>query len=280
MKEKKSNFWMGFVFGFAAVLVLGLCFYAGTLVAKHEDKKDTKTEEKAEKKDEKDETKAVELKATDKLVEEARKLVPMKMCHGYDIKLEGKSRTLDDLSTNEKLAMTAFYFGSNLSFENIDPDKYTGEVHEELKVEDVEKIFEDTSFLESLKKKGSYGVGPYSVLYQKGKYYYNLIATGCIAEEYKDDLLGFYKAVKEGNTLKVTYGYAYIDEHYDEKEDDFVSYLYKAKGDKEPLVKNPEINDETYLLEVDWSKFNQYEFVYDISDGNLRLQEINYIEVK
>ena len=39
-------------------------------------------------------------------------------------------------------------------------------------------------------------------------------------------------------------------------------------------------DDNIQEYKVDWSKFNTYEFVYDISDGNLRIQEINFVKAK
>ena len=118
MEKKKPGFWLGFVVGIVAFTALGLCFYAGTLVAGKDDKKDTKTEEKQDgKKDEEN----VVLQLDDKQVKEANRFIPKVLCHGYELNLDHKSRKITELSDKEKLALLVAYFTEEL----YDGDHYT-----------------------------------------------------------------------------------------------------------------------------------------------------------
>lgn len=270
---KGKNFWVGVCVGIIIMIGAGLCFYAGTKVASKEDKKDSKTEEKAEKKDE---VKIEELSLDDSIVEEASLLIPRNLCHGMAIKFANKDRTVKDLSDQEKLAIAASYLSNGLNFDNISDDDYTGEVHKEISEEDIKKVFEDTSFLDTLKKSKdkTYSLGASSIYYNKDKLYVNIIATGCIAEEYEDENAYLIEASKEGNKLYLTYAYAYLDVKFNTKLDNFESKWFKNKGDKEPIFVDSGDNEEF----KDWDKLNQYKFVIDTSEGNMRLQEIQYKE--
>ncbi len=276
---KSNKFIIGFIAGVVVALLVGLSFYAGTKYSE-QDKKEEKIEKREEpkKEEKKEEIKSEELSLDSKIVKDAAAFLPITDCHGYDIELTAKDRKLNDLSDKEKLAITAAYLSKDLSFDNVPDDEYDGEVHKEIKESDVKKLFEDTSFLDALKKEkdNSYSIGFNSIFIENGKYYVNLIASGCTASEYEDDHLSLVKAEREGDKLILTYGYAYFETKFDEKINNFMEYYYKTKGDKTPLVKKS--NTKTPIK--DWSKFNKYEFVFDISDDNLRIQEINFIEVK
>ena len=110
--------------------------------------------------------------------------------------------------------------------------------------------------------------------FNRFKLYVNLIATGCIAEEYEDDNVYLIEASKEGNKLYLTYAYAYLDVKFNTKLDNFESKWFKNKGDKEPIFVDSGDSEEF----KDWDKLNQYKFVIDTADGNMRLQEIQFKE--
>jgi len=277
---------LGIVLGVVLVLaVLGLSFYAGTKYANLENKKEEENGQVLEGDPKTVEEKEPELVGfEDPLVKDASSLIPSLMCHGYALKLENKDRTLKDFTDNEKLSMVASYFAGKLDFEDSDDEEYTGEVHKEVKESDVKKLFEDTSFLKTLtksKEDNMVGLGYKGFYYdfKDKKYYANIIATGCVADEYEDDYLQLFQAKKTDKTLVLDYSYAYLSTKYNEKKDIFVNNLYKSEGDKTPLVKNASMDDEGDF-DTDWSLFNHYEFVFDITNNNLRLTKINFIEVK
>ena len=259
------------------VVLAGLCFYAGTKYTGF----DKKEPEKVEKKEvEKKETKIKELDLDSKEVKDADLIVPRIFCDGLAIQLEGKDRKLEDLSDKEKLAIAASYLSKDLTLDGIPEDEYTGEVHKVIKESDVKVLFEDVSFLQALSKleDNSFSLGSNSIYLKDGKYYVNLIATGCLAKEGAYDSLKLLKASQNGDELVLTYAYSYIDSKFDEKVDGFIDEMYKSKEDKTPVLKinNEEATDD----KIDWSKFNKYEFVIDTANDNLRLQEINFMEVK
>jgi len=262
--------------------VLGLSFYAGTRYANLEQNNSSTLDR--DKNALPDEETPELVKLDDPLVVDATKFLPNLMCHGYALKLNEKDRVLKDLTDEEKLSIVAAYFAYDLSLDEVDDgEDYTGEVHKEVKESDVKKLFEDTSFLKSLtKNKNDNRLGlDYRGFYydfKDKKYYANIIATGCIDEEYEDDYLQLFSAKKTSKTLVLDYSYAYLSTKYDEKKDNFTNALYRKEGDKEPLVKDVEADE--YGFDVDWASFDHYEFVFDISDGNLRLHNINFVEAK
>ena len=91
MEEKKSSFWKGFVLAIVAMLVLGACFYAGTLVAKNDDKDKTKTEEKDKKEETKGEEKEKTLNRDDELVYKANAYLVSTGCSSYGYRFDKKS---------------------------------------------------------------------------------------------------------------------------------------------------------------------------------------------
>ena len=266
---------IGFIIGVVATLGLVLCFYAGMQFAKKEDKKDTKTEEKEPaKKPEKVEGK-IDLDIDHDEVVEARRAFPFALCHEYILRLDGKSRKVSELKDTEKLAMVINYYTEEL-FNN---DSDDGDYRMELSESQIKRLFEDTSFLKKLDD-DQYAIDARVIQKENGKYILTAYPTGCVADEYEGANMTLYKAYKEDDKLVLVYAYAWEVTKFNEKIDDFEVTYYKAKGDKSVVVKNPEFDDNIQEYKVDWSKFNTYEFVYDISDGNLRIQEINFVKAK
>ena len=266
---------LGFIVGVVATLGLVLCFYAGMQFAKKEDSKDAKTEEKeTNKKPEKTEGK-IELDIDHDEVQEAARALPFALCHEYFLRLDGKSREVSDLKDSEKMAMVMAYYTEDLFNNGADEDEYKMELSEA----QIERLFEDTSFLKMLKK-DQFSMDARTMENKDGKYIFSAYPTGCVADEYEGDNLTLYRAYKEDDKLVLVYAYSWEVTKFNEKIDDFEITFYKSKGDKSVVVKNPEFDDNAQEYKVDWSKFNSYEFVYDISDGNLRIQEINFVKAK
>ena len=282
METKKSNFWIGFVLGMIVLLGLGLCFYAGMQVAKKEDNKtQEKQENKQASKDEEKKDEIVELSLDDKLVTE-NYLIPHYICHGVALNFPKKDRTVDDLTDKEKLMIATAYLSRDLDLDSVPEDEYDGSVEKEIKEEDAKVLFEDISFFDTLKKEKDQFIGldVNNMYYKNGKLFVNLIATGCIAEEYEDEDIYLIKAEKQGDKVMLTYAYAYVKSRFNAKANQFEESLYKEKGAKTALVKNLEYDDKTHSYNADWSKFNHYKFIIDISNGNKRIQEIKFIEAK
>ena len=273
---KGNKFILGVIVGIIVAALFGLCFYAGTKYAGDGKKEPEKVEKRADSKKEEKQTKDKEVKLDpeSKEVDEARNLIPFVMCHGYAIELNGKSRTLNDLTDKEKLAIVMSYYTDKL----MDQDGENG-FSLVLEDKDLKYLFEDISFVDVLKK-GEYSMDVRQVKLKDGKIVYTGYPTGCTAEEYKGYELSLYDAYKKGDTLKLIYAYPYEDTRFDEKKDDLVTDFYVSKEDKKPLYEAPEYNDEKQDFDVDWSKFNRYEVIIDTSDDNLRIQEFKYVEAK
>lgn len=269
---------IGIILGIIMVLgVLGLSFFAGMKYANHENGNEQKINEKDSDLAPKEEL----IKLDDNVVKDADSIIPRTICHGYAIKFDKKNRSVKDISAKEKLAMVIAYFGKDLSFDNVPDDEYDGEVSKEIKKSDIEKLFKDTSFLKALEKEKDqfYGTGLYGMYIENNKYYVNMVATGCLAEEYSDDYIQLIKAEKRDGKLVLTYSYSYLTTKYNEKKDEFTYTLYRNKGDKTPVEKDVSVDEDGEFV-VDWSRFHEYEFWFDTSAGNMRLQEIRFRETK
>ena len=254
------------------VALAGLCFYAGTKYTGF----DKKEPEKVEKKEtEKDSDKEVKLDLDSEEVEEAKELMPFELCYGLAVDLNGKSRTLDDLTDKEKMSIVISYYTDKL-FEQDTDEGYSLILEEK----DFKYLFEDISFVDNLKNSGNISLDERRVSFKDDKVIFTGNPTGCTTSEHKGYELVLYDAYKKDNILKLVYAYPYEDIYYDEKKDDLATDFYINKEGKNPLYVDSKYSDDKQGYDVDWSKFNKYEIVIDTANDNLRLQEINFIEVK
>ncbi len=262
---KKGNFILGVVVGVLIMAILGAGFYLGTkFVAKGDDKKDTETKEEAPKEDP---SVFKEVSLSDALVKEASMTNATNFCGGPVYTFTKEDVTVDKLSAEVKMNMA---FGRYTS--EIVALTDTGKAFE-VDEKDLEKYFKDLSFLEKYKngKDFSFAV-PAVGKYKNGKFVFTPYATGCIGayEGYNTELSS---ARKNDKQLILTYNYFYQTYDYDKDE----LKVYKAKGDKAPeeIVK---YDEETERYKIEKDVYQKYEFVFDISEGNLQLESINYVK--
>lgn len=269
---KKSN-------RFGRVLIIILLFVLGIVVGLSLSKtiehymntKEVKEENEVKDVTSNENSKVENLSLEDKLVIDAESMIPREFCHGYKLSFPKKDRAVNELTNDEKISIVASYYHDKV--ENL-PDPSDGVYRAEVKIEEIKKLFDDVSFLNSV---SSVAKGVYGLQKINGKYYVFQLITGCGAESSLDDYLYLTKAVKEGNDLSLTFAYSYKKEIVDLPDDEYKTYLYKDKADKNYLVDASNIDDYDT---IDWSKFNKYRFVIDTSNGNMKLKNIEYIEAK
>lgn len=253
MEEKKNNGLLVILVIIIAILVLIIGFLIGLNMNKDETKE---TKDNGE-------IQAVETEEslTSSSVVEANKLIPYTLCGAPLFPFEKKEIKLEDLSDEVKLHMIYHMY-----------IKWSENSETTVTEDQIKKYFEDTSFLEKVKK-GQYDEDAGSITYKDGKYVIKSYPTGCIGayEGYTTQLI---KATKKGDILSLTYAYYYTDYDYDKG----VASLYKAKGEKaiydnaESTPEGPKIDNK----EVDYSPFDTYTFNFDTGNHNLRFVNMTY----
>ena len=276
-KEKKNNnVW---IYTLLVIIILGLAgyifydkFWPG--LVNNTDKKEVN----AEVNNDENKISGKELSFDSDLVKDAKRLVPQDICGNVDYRFDGKNRKVSELTDEEKLYMLMNYLGKDISIEYDDNGDIVPVVVEESVVK---KYFDDISFLNIVKRK-TIEHTPYIFSYENGKYKLSVMITGCEGPEvHTGNMLELEKAMSFGDKLVLTYNYYYGDTKENSNNNSgFDYYFYKHKNDTEYIAKNPEYNETSDSYKVDWSKFDKYEFVYDIGDGDLKIQEINYIAAK
>jgi len=204
------------------------------------------------------------------LIEEAKKFNSPKLCGGSNLTLEKRDRDFSELSVTDKLDI-AISVG------------LCGKTETELGT-----YFKDLSFLDAFKPSYDtcydYATGapchegakkdviihhPMYVRYIDGRFICEKYGTGCSGPSNEGDYLKFLDAKKNDTTLIVNYVHYYQVPDYDPETDRFGSIIYKEKDDKNPI----EVVEGVF----DKSKFDGYQFVFDITNGNLQLTKINYL---
>lgn len=219
----------------------------------------------------------IKLNLDDELVKEADSTIPKFMGYVYDIKLDGSSKTVEELDDETKLGFVAAYYSSKLNLNSVPKEEYNGTASKIYKEEDFNKLFEDTSFvkcLDNLKDK-TLSFRYNSITKEDEGYKITLYATGFGSESFESDYLNLLEAKRIGNKLILTYGYAYIKEEFDQKENNFVTTYYM---DNEKVIEVIELLSNKKDL-VDWNRFDKYEFVFDITNNNIRIQKINLVTI-
>jgi len=205
------------------------------------------------------------------LVLEARGLIPTHMCGYPAMPLDKKDITIEQLADEIKGQMIIS------KYTNMDIDH---PVH--IKEEELTKYFVDLSFLDYLKKnkENQFELDPSILSYSNGEYIVETYATGCEGA-YEGDTIEYIDYKLEGDILTLVYAYYYETYNY---ENQYTTY-YKEKDGKVIFdkVTVDEINGENKPLykgkELSFDQFNKYEFSFDISNNNLRLQKMSYKEV-
>ncbi len=263
---KDNKFILGLLVGILVCLFCVGAFYLGTRYANKTDQKDNPDikEEKKEDLEFKD------LALDDSLVLEAEELNPHYICGG-SIFLKyytGKSVKVDQLKDELKIEMIFNQYGSDV-LAHTDKDDPVFSV----KDKGFDKYFEDLSFLDSYKDGETYSLAsmPATFEYKDGLFRFTSYATGCEGA-YEGDVSRIVSARKNDEQLVVNYVVFYVT--YDYEKETIDSYLHE--DDKKPVEKNIEVDkNNQYVINSDL--YDHYEFVYDITNGNLRLESINYL---
>ena len=190
---------------------------------------------------------------------------------GFSYRFDETSRKIEEFTDKEKL---------NLLLAIIENDTFDSEDYSvEYKKEDFKKYFDDLSFLDTIEDGGSYTHNGFSLEYESGKYKTDIKAFGCEEEEidFAEPGLIFYEAEKTNKKLYITYAYGFaVYELIDTfaVEDEYEIRIYRHENDKKPVYTVTD-ND---ISGLDFSSFDKYQFVIDISNGNYKVEEIKFIK--
>lgn len=236
-----------------------------------EEKKEEPALEKEDTSNKDAEEKPVKKVDEKKLVKEAQTLIPFHMCGYPAMPLNKKDITIDQLDKKVKAQMIIGKY-TNMDIDN--------PVH--IKEEELTKYFADLTFLDYLKKDSDnqYELSPSILTYSKGEYIIETYATGCEGA-YEGDVIKYVDYKLEDDNLTLIYAYYWETYNY---EGNYSTY-YKGKDEKVIFdkVTADEKSEEYRPLykgkELYYDDFNKYEFTFDISNDNLRLQKIAYKEV-
>ena len=267
---EKKNGLVYILCGIIAILAIAL----GVVLWQQNKKDDVKKEENTP--EQKEEFKDLEI--NDSLVEEAMRFIPNTFCGGVHITLTQENRKIEDFSNLDKFNMVLSLYENEIIGTAVDDSKFV------LDEKELSKYFKDTSFMDEFKpgadtgydaitKKSSHDgyvavedtIIPFFMAYNDGKYSFTSYGTGCAGPGNDGYFLEVDSAKKSDKTLKI-----YVTSYYEVRDIDddgeFMSTTYVHKEDKEPT----DINEK--------DKFDKYELVFDITDNNLRLVELNYIK--
>lgn len=217
------------------------------------------------------EEKIEELELTDSLVVDATKIIPKHLCGGVAIKLEKEDRTIEEFTNQEKLDMIASIYEDNIIKTAADGSKYTFTENE------LKKYFEDLSFLDAYKPSTmAFTIYPAKLTFDNGDIIATSFGTGCEGPGNNGNILKIESAKKTDETLVINYLQYYRKYDFDDDAGDFVAKIYKTEDDKETVAKTVDVSK----YQFDKDKFNHYSFIYNIKDGNLQLQKVEFIESK
>ena len=284
-EKKKSN--KGLIITLVIViilLILSLAACGYLLLNKTEGKGEKKTEEK----EVVEELKDVDL--DNLLVTEARNFEINHICAGTSLNLNKKDIKVEDLTSLEKLNVVL----------SANADKIvlvTGEEDKNVRIseESIKRYFKDISFLDDFKpavdsasdaetnEAGHKGakvehnlLWPVYMKYEDGAFLVEAYGTGCQGPSPEGLYLGLKSAQKNSEKLVLNYISYYSDPELDEDAQMFKYKVYKNKGDsKEVTTLEEDVRD---ISKLDAKDFDNYQFIFDIKDNNLRLVEIKYVK--
>ena len=234
------------------VIVIGVVGIFVALELKNKDKDSEK---------ENSEVKEVELKVNDSLVLEADKILGHEFCGGYVVPFGEGNFDLSDLDEDTKLDMVYFNY---MPTDSDTKTTYT--------VKNVEKYFEDTSFLG---KDGMHPAGVGNIFKNGDNITESVYPTGCTGA-YEGLNLKIIKALKKENELELTYIIFYQEYDYDK---DQLIY-YKVDNNDKALYDNVVIDDKGNITtKLDYALFNKYVVTFDIKNDNLRFVKAVFQEV-
>ena len=256
----------------AVVLLAVVCILLWKVTQK-EKPKEPETQEET-----KQEEKFEEVSIDDNLVTDAKKFLPTYLCGGMYLNLGENNKTMADFSNEEKINMMVSIFEDGIIKTAMDGSMYSVDEKE------AAKYFADLSFMDEYKggvdtaydiktgkaeHEGAKGITdtiiPFYVVYNNGKYDFTSYGTGCVGPSNNGYYYNVAKAKKSDSKLVVEFYRYYAISDYDDVNETFYKKIYVKEGDS---------------TEADITKtelFDHYEMIFNIEDGNMQLQEINYL---
>ena len=244
-------------------------------IVNEDDNKD-KTEEKKEEEPEEDKYENI---PTNSSYLENVPGIPHYLCGGVMFNFNKKDVYLKDLSDNDKLNLLLTAYESEITVVG-NPD-YKPLILDD---EDIKKYFEDTSFLDDIKKNGldsgkannSYQVAePIFIEFKNNKLYVSEYATGCEGPGNDGYDVILVNAKKNSKELIMTYKVYYKKNIFDEKTDNFTNEIYINKNDSKPKYRDVAYDQ---FAELDYTDFDSYTMHFDITNNNIRFEKMIYNE--
>ena len=244
-------------------------------IVNEDDNKD-KTEEKKEEEPEEDKYETI---PTNSSYLDDVPGIPRYLCGGVMFNFNKKDVYLKDLSDNDKLNLLLTAYESEITVVG-NPD-YKPLILDD---EDIKKYFEDTSFLDDIKKNGldsgkannSYQVAePIFIEFKNNKLYVSEYATGCEGPGNDGYDVILVNAKKNSKELIKTYKVYYKKNLFDEKTDNFTNEIYINKNDTKPKYRDVEYDE---FAELDYTDFDSYTIHFDITNNNIRFEKMIYNE--
>lgn len=277
---KDNKFLLGIIVGVLVCLVLGGSFYLGTRFANKEDEKNNPdTKEESKKEESKDPSEFVDVKFSDDLVMEAREFNVHEFCHGVLYDYPGKSVTVDKLSDSLKLEMAIIHFSQKIYNKLDEAEDYEHVDLYKITEEDLKRYFKDLSFLKKYKDGKEFYLRSMlaSGLYKDGAFYFTPEVGGCEGLGDDGNLASLISAKKNNKELVLRYAVYYAEIKIDD-DDNVTVDAYVNEKDKKATETKVKYNDEKDRYDIDVDKYHQYEYVFDISEGNLQLEAINFVK--
>lgn len=244
-------------------------------IVNEDDNKD-KTEEKKEEEPEEDKYETI---PTNSSYLDDVPGIPRYLCGGVMFNFNKKDVYLKDLSDNDKLNLLLTAYESEITVVG-NPD-YKPLILDD---EDIKKYFEDTSFLDDIKKNGldsgkannSYQIAePIFIEFKNNKLYVSEYATGCEGPGNDGYDVILVNAKKNSKELIMTYKVYYKKNIFDEKTDNFTNEIYINKNDSKPKYRDVDYDE---FAELDYTDFDSYTMHFDITNNNIRFEKMIYNE--
>ena len=246
-------------------------------IVNEDDNKD-KTEEKKEEEPEQKEDKYEDLPANSRYLENVPG-IPRYLCGGVMFNFNKKDVYLKDLSDNDKLNLLLTAYEREITV--VGNTDYKPLILDD---EDIKKYFEDTSFLDDIKKNGldsgkannSYQVAePIFIEFKNNKLYVSEYATGCEGPGNDGYDVILVNAKKNSKELIKTYKLYYKKNIFDEKTDNFTNEIYINKNGSKPKYRDVAYDQ---FAELDYTDFDSYTMHFDITNNNIRFEKMIYNE--
>ena len=274
VKEKKNH---PMFVSILVILLLGVftCmgFFGGIYYHKNSiENKSSSSEKKKDENQKIDEKETKEepfqnLSLEDPMVLLVSKLNPKYLCGQTSLELVQQNRTVQEISSIEKMRMLESYYRSETPLEKT----------RNASVDEVKKFFEDISFLEKytngIPKDEDLGYVYYDdIRYNNNQLVFNFTLPGGCEGPSQGSFLRLFSAKKNSKKLYVNYLLDYEDaDRVDENTYNFIYKYYKDSTKAEYIGEGEDVS------ELDASLFSGYQFVFNIENGNYWLEGINYL---